>query len=285
MFPYLPIKQSDREEGSKDELYSDRPSQETTRAFDSNLPFVSWGRRYWLFLSHGVLLIVCIALVLRSIQDSRRPPALPFCKSTFRYFPAPANVAVEYYKEFNVTKGSFNHSSIYRGDPGPEIDDAWERISTGVKLTRITRDELLRMGKEDRPSTVKWRPKDGGGYMAALEVTHQLHCLNMFRKYIHLDYYGQADEFFRTSKEKTILNHLEHCIDNLRQYLMCNADTAMITFEWVRGFSVEYPDFNTRHQCRNFEKIITWQNDHGVDVPEDENVERLEGQIDMPYPP
>lgn len=44
---------------------------------------------------------------------------------------APANVAVEYYEDLTTFKGTFNHSSIYRGDPTLEIDEAWERVSTG----------------------------------------------------------------------------------------------------------------------------------------------------------
>ncbi|KAF8892786.1 hypothetical protein CPB84DRAFT_1783535 [Gymnopilus junonius] len=138
--------------------------------------------------------------------------------------------------------------------------------------------------KEDRPSTVKYREDDGGGYMATLEVTHQLHCLNMLRKYLHLDYCGKVDEFFSKSKPQTVQNHLEHCIDNLRQYMTCQADTAIITFKWVRGFSGEYPDFNMKHQCRYFEKIIAWQKDRGVHVPAS-HVQRLEGEVDMLYPP
>ncbi|KAF8892789.1 hypothetical protein CPB84DRAFT_1783550 [Gymnopilus junonius] len=180
---------------------------------------------------------------------------------------APANIAVEYYKELTQVKGTFNHSSIYRGDPSPEIDDAWESVSTAVMMpTRITREKLLKIGKEDRPSTVKYREDDGGGYMATLEVT---------RSTSLSDYYSQVDEFFGKSKPKT------HCIDNLRQYMMCQADTAIITF---RGFSSEYPDFNTKHQCRKFEKVIAWQKDRGVHVPAS-HVQRLEAEVDMPYPP
>lgn len=46
-----------------------------------------------------------------------------------------------------------------------------------VKPTRLTREQLLMIGKEDTPSKVKFREEDGGGYMASVEVTHQLHCL------------------------------------------------------------------------------------------------------------
>ncbi|KAF8877558.1 hypothetical protein CPB84DRAFT_1688693, partial [Gymnopilus junonius] len=190
--------------------------------------------------------------------------------------------AIEYQKDLTTFNGSFDFPSIYRGNPSPELDDAWFRISKGVSLTRLTREELLKMGKADTPSKVRFSEADGGGYMAALEVSHQLHCLNVLRKYVHFNYYRTVDPFFAESKPETYRRHLEHCIDNLRQALMCTADSGMITFEWVRGFSTPYPDFNTRHRCRNFEKMIGWQNANGVDsvIPQS-HVIRLDGEVDL----
>ena len=56
----------------------------------------------------------------------------------------------------------------------------------------------------------------------------------MLRKYLYFDYYSQFDPFFTESKPETYRMHLEHCVDNLRQVLMCSADVGMITYEWVR---------------------------------------------------
>ncbi|KDR67289.1 hypothetical protein GALMADRAFT_34048, partial [Galerina marginata CBS 339.88] len=81
---------------------------------------------------------------------------------------------------------------------------------------------------------------------------------NVLRKYVYFDHYSKNDTFFTESKPNTYRTHLEHCIENLRQSLMCTANNGMITYEWVRGFSSHYPDFNTRHRCRNFQKIIAW---------------------------
>jgi Mycotoxin biosynthesis protein UstYa len=46
------------------------------------------------------------------------------------------------------------------------------------------------LGKKDTPSKVKLREEDGGGYIASLEVTHQLHCLVNEKK---LRYYQLPD--------------------------------------------------------------------------------------------
>ena len=46
-----------------------------------------------------------------------------------------------------------------------------------VSLVRLTQEELLKAGKQDTSSKVKFSEADGGGYMAFLEVAHELHCL------------------------------------------------------------------------------------------------------------
>ncbi|KAG1883827.1 hypothetical protein F4604DRAFT_1516758, partial [Suillus subluteus] len=58
----------------------------------------------------------------------------------------------------------------------------------------------------------------------------------------------------------------DHCIEMIRQNIMCNADVKMITWDWVQGLDTPYPNFNTRHQCRNFEKILDWAV-HAVHIP------------------
>lgn len=49
--------------------------------------------------------------------------------------------------------------------------------------------------------------------------------------------------------------HVRHCIDYLRQSLMCHADTNIEPIEeslgGVRGFGVE-------HHCRNFDSVMSW---------------------------
>lgn len=35
----------------------------------------------------------------------------------------------------------------------------------------------------------------------------------------------------------------DHCIDDIRQALMCHADTSITTFEWQEGIRRPMPDF------------------------------------------
>lgn len=51
---------------------------------------------------------------------------------------------------------------------------------------------------------------------------------------------------------------LAHCIEMLRQVLTCNADVGVIPYAWVEGRDRPYPNFNTRHQCRNADSVVDW---------------------------
>jgi len=231
--------------------------------------------RYWIYFTHGILML--FSAIFLGLWVHARNNSL-----TLSY--SPANEAVEYYKGLRAFNGTFNYSSIYRGTPSPELDAAWLRVSKGVPGTRITKEQLQMLGEQDSPSKVKYREEEGGGYLGALEVTHQLHCLNVLRKYLYLDYYGQFDPFFTETTQKNYRMHLEHCIDNLRQVLMCSADVGIITYEWVRGFSIPYPNFNTKHKCRNFEKVIDWGMTHAARTPLSHLV-RLDGEVDLSHGP
>lgn len=54
--------------------------------------------------------------------------------------------------------------------------------SNAAGLTSISDAILQKLGKSGQPSLVKFLDEDGGGYMATMEVSHQLHCLvSVFR--------------------------------------------------------------------------------------------------------
>ncbi|KIJ57624.1 hypothetical protein HYDPIDRAFT_44860, partial [Hydnomerulius pinastri MD-312] len=120
---------------------------------------------------HALLILVAttfFALWIRSLPPKTCPldPLLTY---------SPVNEAVEYVNvHFN---GSVQSTSIFRGDPSPEIDAAWRRVSTDVKATRLTRSQFLLSGGNDSTSAIKFRPEDGGGYMSQIDGYHHVHCL------------------------------------------------------------------------------------------------------------
>lgn len=49
--------------------------------------------------------------------------------------------------------------------------------------------------------------------------------------------------------------HLDHCIDYLRQVLMCHGDLTPITMGWDEQIDSWKPNFRIKHTCRKFDKI------------------------------
>ena len=160
----------------------------------------------------------------------------------------------------------------------------------------ISEEEAIRSGLD--PGNIRLPEEYGGGFMATVEyvndgllrtsdndlwtrVNHQLHCVNLVRKATYFDYYQNRTVEF-TDKSDTIRQHLgefspykfsectkrieDHCIDMIRQIVMCNADVGLVGAVWVEGAPGPYPNFNTWHQCRNFDNILQWTYDHALTV-------------------
>ncbi|KAG0697867.1 hypothetical protein DFH29DRAFT_129551 [Suillus ampliporus] len=217
--------------------------------------------RLWPWLSHAAL--ICTSMFFFVLWMGT--PAAHLRDDIPVY--SPASGAVEpVIVRFN---GTLDYPSIYRGRPSPEIDAAWARISHNVLPTRMTLEEILKAGEVDSPSKVKYPENDGGGFMVSLEATHQMHCLNLLRKATWLEYYEPIEHSFQDAPY-VVRMHLDHCIEMIRQNIMCNAEVTMITWDWVAGHKDPYPNFNTRHQCRNFEKILDWTDKHAVHIDKSE---------------
>lgn len=229
--------------------------------------------RWSLWLSHGVLAFITMLFFVLWVWA-------PSIDDIVLY--SPANEAIESIGiiRFNGTLGT---PSIYRGRPSPEINAAWDRIALDARPVRITAEQLLRRGEKPTPSMVRYPDEFGGGYMASVEVIHHLHCLDMVRRAS----WGERDN--STSHEVHDSEafwriHLDHCIEMLRQIIMCRGDVTMFTYDWVKGVEDPFPNFNTPHQCRNFDKVLDWVDEHRVFAPKSKIV-RFEDNVDLTSPP
>ncbi|TDZ21045.1 Cyclochlorotine biosynthesis protein O [Colletotrichum orbiculare MAFF 240422] len=166
-------------------------------------------------------------------------------------------------RKFN---GSVFFSSPYKGPPSDTVDSAWHQI-THMGAFSLTEEEILKIGK-DPEIAVRLPQELGGQYMGTLEVFHQLHCLNLLWQATHFEYYHELGDAIGTQKEKALRNHLDHCVDILRQNLQCTSDLGVLTYAWVDGRDDPWPDFSTQHKCRNFEKVVDWGNKRTVPLYE-----------------
>jgi len=95
-----------------------------------------------------------------------------------------------------------------------------------------------------------------GGYLATLDVFHTLHCVNKIRKAYYSDYYHDPNPLADQQE------HFDHCIDLLRQVIMCHGDISLHTYEWIDDYRWPWPSMRTEHQCRNWDKLMAWSEEH-----------------------
>ncbi|EPS33069.1 hypothetical protein PDE_08031 [Penicillium oxalicum 114-2] len=131
---------------------------------------------------------------------------------------SPIQGAVSYEKVwYNSSLGNRNR---YIGEPRPswqELETAWYKLTKNNNL-RFTKSELQNLNK----STIGLA--DGSGYFGQVMVYHHLYYLKFLREALYPDAY-----------EGSTKEHLEHCVDNIHQALMCNPDILASTFFWEDG--------------------------------------------------
>ncbi|KAF2006138.1 hypothetical protein P154DRAFT_422717 [Amniculicola lignicola CBS 123094] len=195
-----------------------------------------------------------------------------FCMNHIsKYSPVVRDVEPDWHTvQFN---GSFLKQNIYRQPAGPEVDAAWSALGIDYRSVVIPESEAKRTGL--RPDQVKINQKYGGGYPANVEGLHHLHCLNLLRKalYWNYDYYRKQKEGAFVNAEFIVQIHTTHCLDILRQQLMCVTDVGVLGQVWWQPEGDDKPtqfvDFNTKHRCRNYEAIRAWAEAHQL-PPESE---------------
>lgn len=65
-------------------------------------------------------------------------------------------------------------------------------------------------------------------------------------------------------EDKDEITHIDHCIDSIRQTLMCSADVSPIVFNWDPSVNYSRPISTIYHTCRDFEALRQWTEDHQV---------------------
>jgi hypothetical protein len=89
-------------------------------------------------------------------------------------------------------------------------------------------------------------------------MTHQLHCLHSIS---HV-YYSQISVPPREPPKKMVW-HLRHCLDYIRQAIMCSSDVAL------EGAETTFPDgiggsdgWDAKHVCKDYSQVRGYLEDH-----------------------
>ncbi|KAL2001276.1 hypothetical protein VTN02DRAFT_1965 [Thermoascus thermophilus] len=166
---------------------------------------------------------------------------LYFGAKDYTSYDAPSRYAGLFYDNPTV----FNWTSDY----GPSStnhtrqDELWEAYAISPGMIALT-DEFARSKKLRTSQRFPWDQSRG---IYLINGYHKLHCLKKIRRWI------MATE--RGSNRIDRLEHIQHCLDSLRQDILCEADDTPL-------YSTPGPDKNVGmdevRQCRSWSKLEAW---------------------------
>ncbi|KAJ6541042.1 hypothetical protein DFH09DRAFT_1089602 [Mycena vulgaris] len=165
------------------------------------------------------------------------------------YSPAQSAVTTKLVK---FTRGVARDIPIYERRPSPAVDEAWRGLYEFAE-SKISSTEAMKMPNRTWPFL-----GDESNYILALDVFHQLHCLDMLRWQLH-----PGHNYTRIGT-----GHVRHCIDSIRQSLMCAADITPIVWQWSDRHRVAQQRDDVVHVCRDFSAIRDWAREHFEPFPD-----------------
>jgi hypothetical protein len=109
------------------------------------------------------------------------------------------------------------------------------------------------------------------GAPAKIQAQHFLHCVNLLRMglwYNH-DYYRNSKHPSFNDAQDVMYGpytlgelHTAHCVDQLRQLIMCDVDISVVPFQPDKTDDLKnYLDFAQRRQCHDWQSMMSWHQD------------------------
>ncbi|KAH8882053.1 hypothetical protein GQ53DRAFT_666530, partial [Thozetella sp. PMI_491] len=138
----------------------------------------------------------------------------------------------------------------FMGKPRPELDEAWRELLRGTMI-RYNEEELLHA---NNATSIKLKD---GGFAGGLGVSHSLHCL----QFLHPEYYNKHEAQDRAGQYE----HVDHCVESLRQQVLCLVDTNLYTLRWTsHSRSKPSPWLPQPQVCVNWDYLHQWMKKRAV---------------------
>ncbi|KAF3763880.1 hypothetical protein M406DRAFT_357276 [Cryphonectria parasitica EP155] len=272
---YMPVSDDGGKEQSSQDASRDGSSEQESFLHDEEWkPPVkrSLLRRYWRLGLEVILLgVSCVLFTLTVYHKPSLHQRQLECGRLLGQWLPDAEQGVEY--EVQRFKGTFGWENEYTGI-GPETDAAWDKITDGPAggAIGITKEQWEAVNQfHDYPVLLE-KDHGTGQYLASLDVFHQLHCVDLLRKATHREYYDKHEGSFAGAPESIVQGHLSHCVEMLRQTLMCHGDISLLTYNWVEGRSMPHPNFNTIHTCKKWDTLTKWNEGRDITVEWEDGV-------------
>lgn len=141
------------------------------------------------------------------------------------------------------------------------------------RYVKLNDKEVSKLNKDDNEVTDMTRLEaspgvvDSPGFYGSVDMVHNLHCLNTIRKQFDPDYYEtHLDAAMKHSHRMKMRMHVEHCIDQIRQAILCHADLTPVT---LRPVDMDDPsadlvgETERLHTCRDWRAVRKWLTERG----------------------
>jgi hypothetical protein len=205
---------------------------------------------------HVVLILVYsaiyVGLLLRtfSIRPPDADPSVPQPRPPHRLPAREGLIWEERQFPTEITNNAF------AGDPRPELDEAWHHLLHNDNIL-VPKDYL------DERNLTSIYTKDGTHGVASLSTYHALHCLKKVKRMLFKTYYHDGKSEEAMARE---IKHVDHCVEYIREALMCQPDLSLVTFRWINDTaqhedkSAFYPtNFDVSlHTCAKWEPLDRW---------------------------
>lgn len=97
---------------------------------------------------------------------------------------------------------------------------------------------------------------------------------NFVRKALYPEHYNDTDRHLAHATSSIPpqtpgdlsepFDHLDHCINNVREALMCNADLTPVVVQWDPATHWHYAHLDVVHTCKDWDAIQRWAVDHAM---------------------
>ncbi|KUI71413.1 hypothetical protein VM1G_06740 [Cytospora mali] len=220
-------------------------------------------KRHWVFLavnSFVLLLNIGVLLMMSApkttdVNEDQDARMIPYPRYAHEEW---IEDVIEW--EVQVYDDQFGNHGPFRGEPRPELDNAWDETWLSNFTLRIPKPGWR---NHSTPTSVltEWEDEEGG-IMGTFSFIHNLHCIKYLRQYMLPEYYPGLQEKYKPGPGSPIPIHMDHCLDILRQSELCHADMALMTFEWRENEPDPVNIHHAPHICANKAKLAHFLEQH-----------------------
>ncbi|KAI2472135.1 hypothetical protein F4781DRAFT_384486 [Annulohypoxylon bovei var. microspora] len=272
---------------SKDESSSARLLSSDDESYDPELSETTkpnfWSTARWIVVLVLSIIATNAISIMVTLQVAHRPQR---CQSVSEPPTGVAPILRSLPSEIKPTRANtpfYNReNSTYREHESPSTEEAWlelTQIHAGILL--VSREEAEESGIDPEIHAYFDNPEKGlVGHPVLIEATHQLHCLNLLRRYSYFNFnYTSEVEHVALSGTTSYYQslHVDHCVEYLRYRLMCTADVGIVPFVWAGKKGRLTADMDRMHTCRDYEAVRQFVKKNSIPRPTNGEVKPKSG--------